>query len=122
MQRVLVIVAAVVLVLHGVIHFMGTTAYFKLANVTGILYETTLLNGRWDVGDSGIRVFGVLWTVAALGFVAAAVALFAGSTWWRSMLLAVTGLSMVLTALDRNVAFAGFLVNLVILAVVLFVR
>ncbi|HTM27021.1 MAG TPA: hypothetical protein VL225_17610 [Vicinamibacterales bacterium] len=122
MQRVLVIAAAVVLVLHGLIHLMGTAAYLKLANVTGIPYKTTLLNRRWDVGDTGIRVFGVLWTVAAFGFIVAAVALLAGSTWWRSVLLAITGLSLVLTALDWNVAFAGVFVNVAILAVLFFAR
>jgi hypothetical protein len=122
MPRVLVIVGAVVLVLHGLIHLMGTAAYLKLTNVAGIPYKTTLLNGRLDVGDTGIRVFGVLWAVAALGFVVAAVALFARSPWWRAVLLPVTGLSLALTALDWNVAFAGFFVNVTVLAVLLFAR
>jgi hypothetical protein len=121
MQRVLVIVAAVVFVLHGLIHLMGTAAYFKLANVTGIPYKTTLLNGRWDVGDTGIRVFGVLWAVAAVGFLVGAVALFARVPWWRSVLLPATGLSLVLTALDWNVAFAGFFVDAAILVMLVFV-
>jgi hypothetical protein len=30
----------------------------KLANVAGLPYKTTLVNGSWDVGDDGIRVFG----------------------------------------------------------------
>jgi hypothetical protein len=38
------------------------------------------------------------------------------------VLLALTGLSMVLTALDGNVAFAGFVVNVAILAVLFFAR
>jgi len=87
MPRVLVVAVSVVLVAHGLIHFMGTAAYLKLANVTGIPYKTALLNGRWDVGDTGIRVFGVLWAVAAVGFLVGAVALFARLPWWRSVLL-----------------------------------
>lgn len=120
MQRVLVIVAAGVLVLHGLIHLLGVAAYLKLANVTGISYKTTLLNGRWDVGDSGIRLFGVLWAIAAIGFVVGAVALFVPWPWWRSVLLPVTGLSLLLTALDWNVAFAGFAVDVAILGLLLF--
>jgi len=87
MPRVLVVAVSVVLVAHGLIHFMGTAAYLKLANVTVIPYKTALLNGRWDVGDTGIRVFGVLWAVAAVGFLVGAVALFARLPWWRSVLL-----------------------------------
>jgi hypothetical protein len=122
MQRLFVIVAVVLLVLHGLIHLMGMAAYLELATVTGIPYKTTLLSGRWDVGDSGIHVFGVLWAIVAVGFVVGAVALFAGSPWWRSVLLTVTGLSLVLTGLDWNVAFAGFFVNVAILAVLLLAR
>jgi hypothetical protein len=122
MSRALIIVAAVVLALHGLIHLMGTAAYLKLANVSGIPYKTTLLSGRWDVGDTGIRVFGVLWAVAAVGFVVGAVAVFGRSPWWRSVLVLVTGLSLTLTALDWNVAFAGFFVNVAILVVLFFAR
>ena len=122
MLRVLIVVAVVVLVLHGLIHFMGTAAYLRLGNVTGIPYKTTLLNGHWDVGDSGIRVFGLFWTVAAIGFITGAVGLFAQWPWWRAVLVPVTGFSMLLTALDWNVAFAGFAVNAAILAVLVLVR
>jgi hypothetical protein len=121
MSRGLVIVAAIVLALHCLIHLMGVAAYFKLADVSGIPYKTTLLNGRLDVGDTGIRVFGVLWAVAAVGFVVGAAALFARFPWWRSVLAPVTGLSLALTALDWNVAFAGFFVNVAILVVVFLV-
>jgi hypothetical protein len=90
MQRVLVNVAAVILILHGLIHLMGTAAYLKLANVAGIPYKTALLNGRWDVGDNGMRAFGVLWAVAAVGFVVGAAGMLAHSWWWRSVLVPVT--------------------------------
>lgn len=122
MPRVLVIAAAIVVILHGLIHLLGTAAYLKLAPVTGIPYKSTLLNGRWDVGDTGIRAFGVLWAIAAFGFVVVGVALFGRWPWWRSVLLPVTTLSLMLTALDWNVAFAGLFVNAAILAVLFFVR
>jgi hypothetical protein len=95
--RFLVVIAAVVLIVHELIHLMWTAAYLKLTGVAGLPYKTTLLNGRWDVGDTGIRAFGVFWTVAAVGFVLSAVALLAQWTWWRSRLLPVTRLSLVLT-------------------------
>jgi hypothetical protein len=50
-----------------------------------------------------------------VGFVVSAVALLAVSTWWRSLLVLMTCFSLVLTALDWNVAFAGVTVNVVIL-------
>jgi hypothetical protein len=40
----------------------------------GSRISTTILAGRVDVGDAGTRTMGVLWLVAALAFLAAAIA------------------------------------------------
>ncbi|MBZ5498995.1 MAG: ABC transporter permease [Acidobacteriia bacterium] len=119
MPRTFVIVVAFVLVLHGLIHLMGTAVYTKMATIEGLKYKTTLLGGRWDLGESGIRVFGALWAVAAVGFVVAAVALMAGWGWWQLMLVGVGVFSLVLTVLDWSNAFAGAIINIAILAAVL---
>jgi hypothetical protein len=60
-----VFAAGVVLVLHGMIHLMGTTVYMKLGHVEASPYKTTLLGGRWDPGEGGMRVFGALWLIPA---------------------------------------------------------
>jgi hypothetical protein len=116
-MKPLKIIAAVVLAAHGLLHLIGTAAYLKLADVQGFPYKTTVLGGRWDLGEAGIGFFGVLWGVAAIGFVLAAIAFLMNLTWWRSVLLWVTLLSLVLTVLDSSDAYAGILVNSVILAV-----
>jgi hypothetical protein len=116
-MKALKIIAAVVLALHGFIHLIGTAAYLKLADVQGFPYKTTVLGGRWDLGQAGIGFFGVLWGVAAVGFVVAAIAFLINLTWWRSALLWVTIFSLILTVLDWGNAYAGILVNSVILAV-----
>ena len=64
MSRTLLIVATIVIALHGLIHIMGTTVYMRLGQVQGLEYKTTVLGGRWDLGDGGIVVFGALWLVA----------------------------------------------------------
>jgi hypothetical protein len=110
------VIVAILLILHGLIHLMGTVTYLKLGVVQGLTYKTTLLNGRWDWSEGGIRIYGVLWGLAALGFVVAAIAMLTGATWWRPLLGGVTMLSLALTALDWKDAFAGAVLNLVILA------
>jgi hypothetical protein len=117
LSKTMIIIAAIVLALHGLIHLMGTAVYLKLANIEGLPYKTTLLGGHWDVGERGIRVFGALWAVAAVGFVVAAVALLAGWAWWQPALVGVVLVSLVLTTLDWSNAFAGALMNSIILAV-----
>lgn len=116
MSKIILTVAAVVLILHGLIHFMGTTSYLQLADLPELPYKTTVLDGRWDLGESGVAVYGVLWAVAAIGFVIAALAFWLGWAWWQPVLLGVTLLSLALTILDWNVAFVGVIVNVAILA------
>ncbi len=118
MPKTIIIIAAIVLVLHGLIHLMGTAVYMKLTNIEGKTYKTTLLGGRWDLGEGGIRVFGALWAAVAIGFVAAAVALLAGWGWWQLVLVGVVLFSLALTTLDWSNAFRGTIIDVTILAVV----
>jgi len=117
MFNTMIIIAAIALVVHGLIHLMGTTVYMKLGTIAGLPYKTTLLGGRWELGEGGIRAFGMLWAVAAIGFVVAAAALLAGWAWWWPALLAVALFSLMLTALDWSNAYAGVMINILILAV-----
>ena len=116
------ILAAVVLVAHGLIHLMGTMVYLRLGEITGFAYKTTLLGGRWDLGAAGIGVFGALWAVAGVGFIVAAIGLLTGSSWWQPVLIAVTICSLILTGLDSSLAFAGIGLNIVILIAVFWMR
>lgn len=63
-------------------------------------------------------IFGAMWAVAAVGFVASAIAMLTGPSWWQPALIGVTVFSLLLTGLDWNLAFAGVALNLVILALV----
>jgi hypothetical protein len=117
---ILTIVAAIVLIVHGLIHFMGTAVYARHAQIKGLGYKTTLLCGHWDLGQAGISAYGWLWVLPAVGFVVAAVALLAGRAWWNPLLVVVTLVSLVLTVLDWSNAFRGALVDIAILALIFF--
>jgi hypothetical protein len=117
MLKTIIILVSLVLVLHGLIHLLGTASYLKLATVPGLPYKTTVLAGQWDLGERGSAVYGLLWAVAALGFMLVPLAFWVGWGWWQSLLVAMTVLSLLLTALDWPVAFMGVIVNIVILVV-----
>lgn len=116
MTSPIVYAAAGVLVLHGIVHLLGTGVYLGGFELEAFEYKTTLLAGAIDVGDVGMQVFGLLWGVASLGFAASAAALLFDWQHWQLLLGAVTVLSLVLTGLDIEIAYAGFGVNLAILA------
>lgn len=87
----------------------------QLGIVQGLTCKTTLLS--WNIGETGMRVYGGLWALAAVGFIVAAVALLAGWEWWRVVLGGVTLFSLVLTALELKEAAAGSILNIIILAI-----
>ncbi len=122
MSKWMLYLAGFVLIAHGLIHLMGTTVYLRLGDVQGFAYKTTLLGGRWDVGAAGIGIFGTLWAVAALGFIVSSVGMVTDKSWWQPVLIAVSVFSLVLTGLDSSLAFAGVILNLVILALLFWSR
>jgi hypothetical protein len=58
-------IAALVLITHGLIHFMGTIVYMKLGEIPGFNYKTTLLNGRWDLGVFGGAIGAAFFPILA---------------------------------------------------------
>ncbi|PCR91036.1 ABC transporter permease [Natrinema ejinorense] len=119
MAGIVTYLIAFVLAAHGLVHLLGFTVYLDLATVAEFPYKTTLLGGAVDVGDGGVRVFGVLWGVAAVGFVVSAGAFLTDWQSWRWLLVAVTLFSLALTVLDWTVAYAGVVANLGILGLLL---
>jgi hypothetical protein len=105
---------AVFLLLHGAAHLVGFAGSWRLSSE--IPYHTTLLGGRLDAGDAGIRLLGVLWLLTALAFAAAAGAVLFESTLWRGLTLAVAGASLMLSALHWPEARVGVALNVAIIA------
>ena len=118
MQQLAIWAFGILLVVHGLIHLMGTTVYMKLGQIQGLPYKTTLLGGRWDLGERGIRVFGALWVLPAVGFLLAGAALFVNHAAWVSFAIVSCVVSLVLTLLDVHAAFAGAILDVLIVVAI----
>ncbi|TAK16458.1 MAG: ABC transporter permease [Acidobacteria bacterium] len=81
-------VFAALLAAHGIAHLVGFVASWRLADLPDLPYKTTILGGRVDVEDGGIRIIGLFWFAAAAAFCLAA---FAVAAQWPSA-LRLTGL------------------------------
>jgi hypothetical protein len=114
------IIAAIFLILHGLIHLIGFLVPWGLVKIDSFKYGTTILAGKVDLGETGIRIVGLLWIVGAIGFVIAGIGLWMVLPWWFTLLMAVTLYSLVLCILGWPDSQYGFYINLIILGVLLF--
>lgn len=116
------IIVGILMALHGVAHIPGFVVSWRLADLQGMPYHTSLFGGRLQVGDAGMRVVGILWLVAALAFVAVGIAAFFDRSWWMTAGLAVVVLSLALCATEIRAARVGVVVNAVLLGLLLALR
>jgi hypothetical protein len=107
---------SVLMALHGVAHLVGFVGPWRFAVRATAPYKTTVLAGRFDVGDRGIRVVGALWLLTALAFLFAAVGGATNSSWWIAVAATVTVASVALSAVEWPEVRIGLLVNLGIIA------
>jgi hypothetical protein len=107
---------AFLMILHGAAHLPGFVNEWRLANLEGIHYRTTILAGRLDLGDAGIRVVGALWLAGAIAFWVAGAAALGNWSWWIPVATGVALGSLLLSLLELPEARIGAIVNLVILA------
>ncbi len=110
------IFVSVFLIIHGLIHLIGFIVPWKLAVIEGFTYKTTILSGALDIGETGIRLVGTIWLLAAVGFVTGGILLLLGNPQWQMLTLAVTLLSLLLTISGWPDSQFGVLVNIIILA------
>lgn len=108
------------LILHGIPHLVGFTIPFRLVNLEEAPYKTTILGGRIDLGDYGIRVMGLLWLAGAIGFLLAGVGLMLGQPWWQSLTLYVSLASFVISVLGWPDSRIGLIINVVIILYLIF--
>ncbi|MEZ4519632.1 MAG: ABC transporter permease [Chloroflexota bacterium] len=108
---------AIFLILHGLVHLLWFVVPWKLTTVEGLPYTTRILGGRIDVGDSGIRLVGLLWVVAMLAFVAGGLGVMFSAVWWPWVVVGATVYSLLLCVLGWPDTRWAILINLAILAV-----
>lgn len=112
MERIIVFTGAGVIIIHGLIHLLGFAAYWPLAEIAELPYKTSLLNGRWELGESGMRSFSALWLIVAAGLVGSAVGLAQKQAWWLPVMSAAVLLSLMICILDWQNAWRGAIISL----------
>lgn len=101
------IIFAVLLVIHGLIHFLGTAKAFRIAELPQL---TQPIGGP----------LGILWLLAVMLFLVAALALFAWPQWWWVAGTAAIVVSQVVIVTSWSDARYGTIANVIVLAGVAF--
>lgn len=65
------LIIGIFFILHGLVHLLWFVVPWRITTVDGLPYSTRVLGQRFDVGDTGIRMVGLLWLAATLGWVIA---------------------------------------------------
>lgn len=109
------IAMAILLVVHGLAHFVGVLAAFDAFEANETL---EYLGGTWTVGnDLVIGAIGMLWATLGLAFVFSAIAVVTEFRGWERSLIVLGTLSTALCVLALWAAWVGVIVNAVIITV-----
>jgi hypothetical protein len=103
---------------HGVAHFVGTVASWKPGALPDFAYKTTIIGGRFDVGDAGVRVLGALWLFAGLMFLIVAAGFTADTPWAVRLALISIGISLGMCTIGWPDASIGLWLNLLLAMVI----
>lgn len=109
------IVLFIFLLLHGIAHLVGFMVPWKMASPEGLSYKTTILWGKVDLGNTGIRIIGVVWLLLFLAFLAAAAGIWIPFQYWKTFTAFVCALSLVMSVLGLPDSRIGIPVNAIIL-------
>jgi hypothetical protein len=110
------IVLAMVLAAHGLAHFVSFVEAWRLIP-SGFPYKTTILRGRVDLGDTGIRITGMLWLFVTIAFGVAAIGCIANATWWVPVALGSAAASLLLSSTEWPEARVGVMIDFAVLGV-----
>ena len=103
------------LVAHGVAHLVGFVVPWRLIMSAEMPYRTTILQGRVDLADVGIRAYGLVWLALAFGCAVIAIGVLLRSSWWLAALEGLVAVSLVFCVLDWPLTRMGVVANLLIL-------
>ena len=105
---------AFVLLAHGIAHLVGFAVPWGIVQAregTG----TTIAGGLIDLGQNGMRAYGVAWLVLAVAFTIAAIMLVAGTVAWKSAVIGITLASVVMCLLSLPLTTIGLGLNAALL-------
>ena len=109
------IALAVFLVLHGIAHIVGFVVPWRIAKMDDMPYKTTIINGKIDVGDVGIRILGIIWLLIALAYFYSGWITYQQFDFWLTYTLVVSVISLAFCIIAVPDSHIGIYINIVLI-------
>lgn len=109
------ILFAVVIIIHAVAHLVGFVVPWKIAKLEEMPYKTTVLGGKYNVGDKWIRVIGLFWLTASILFFAAVAGIILELQWWKSFVVGASVFSFILSIIGLPDSRIGLWFNVLLI-------
>jgi hypothetical protein len=109
------IIFAALLMLHGFAHSVGFIVFWRISEIEGMTYKTTILNGKVNVTDTGIRIVGTIWLLLSLVYIFNGIAVIINLPYWESLAIYISVASLVYCIIGWPDSKIGVIVNILIL-------
>lgn len=110
---------SVLLFIHGFAHLVGFVVTFKLKHFDETPFKTTLFYGKIDLGENGIKIFGLFWLIFSLAFFLSFLGILYEYTWGDNFTLVISILSLILCIFGLPDSKFGILINLLIISLII---
>ncbi|HEM49106.1 MAG TPA: hypothetical protein ENO27_02730 [Caldithrix sp.] len=100
---------------HGIAHLVGFLVPWRFVKTEDMPYKTTLLMGKIDIGDIGIRIIGIIWLLIALAYFYAGWITFQQTDYWINYTLVVTIISLIFCIAAIPDSHIGIYINIALI-------
>ena len=112
------IALAILLILHGIAHFVGFAGAFGLGEAGKQPPRTALFGGRLQLSPGQIKLGGIVWLLLGAAFIAAGTLLLIGFPYWRALASSISLLSLLMCMAYWPEARIGLWLNLLLLGAI----
>lgn len=100
---------------HGIAHLVGFLVPWRIVKTEDMPYKTTLLMGKIDIGDMGIRIMGIIWLLIALAYFYSSWTTYQQMDIWMTYTLVVTIISLVFCLLAIPDSHIGVYIDIALI-------
>ncbi len=100
---------------HGFAHIVGFLVSWQLIKDKDSPYKTTVLGGKLDLGDTGIRIMGLFWLLTGAAFFLMTYGVIAQTAWWNSATFYIAYFSLFMSIVAMPDTKYGIMANILLL-------